>query len=130
MDISSILGSSSDTTSFLQQKDKTATASAFKNYFLDASTSSSTSSGTSTSGSGSTSKASGSDALQAFMRYAKETPAQRMFDNWLQGQGVTQEQFNAMTPAQKQKLVNEFETQMKAKLGSETRASLAAATAS
>jgi hypothetical protein len=58
------------------------------------------------------------DAVQEFMNYAKETPAQRMFDNWLGSQNITQAEYNAMTPAQKQALIEKFEVQMKQELKS------------
>lgn len=109
MEISSILDSSIDTTSVSQKENKT--ASSFDGYFLDASASS-------TSGSVS-GDPSGDDAVEEFMHYAKETPAERMFDNWLHSQNITEQQYDAMTPAEKQKLVDQFETQMKQKLGAE-----------
>jgi hypothetical protein len=59
------------------------------------------------------------DGVQEFMNYAKETPAQRMFDSWLESQNMTMDQYNAMSPAEKQKILTEFEIQMKQKLRSE-----------
>jgi phenylacetate-coenzyme A ligase PaaK-like adenylate-forming protein len=51
----------------------------------------------------------------------KESPSQRMFDNFLSAHHVTKDEFNAMTPAQKQKIIDEFkremENKMKQKLG-------------
>jgi hypothetical protein len=115
MEITSVLDSSTDTSSVLQKENKT--ASSFASYLQDASSSSS--SGTTVSSASSNSDAGGEEALQEFMSYAKETPAQRMFDSWLQSQNITEQQYNAMTPAQKQKLTDEFEAQEKQKLGSE-----------
>jgi hypothetical protein len=69
-----------------------------------------------------TSVTSSNNALQEFMKYAKETPEQRMFDSWLKSQNISEQQFKAMTPEQKQKLVDQFETQSKAKLKSEMTA--------
>jgi hypothetical protein len=118
MDVLSIQNDSADTTSVLQKDSKT--ASSFATFFQAASDSSSAASGSSSS-----SDASGDDAVEEFMRYAKETPAQRMFDSWLSSQNITMAQYNAMTPAEQQKLVTEFETQMKTRLHNEMNGSLA-----
>lgn len=59
---------------------------------------------------------SGFDATKAFMDYANETPAQRMFDSWLGTQHVTKEEYNSMSDADKQKLVDKFEEYMKEKM--------------
>ena len=79
--------------------------------------------------SGSTSKSDDS-GLQEFMRYAKETPAQRMFDSWLGRQNISMEQYNSMSAADKQKLVDQFEAEMKQKLKSEMAGSGATTAAS
>jgi hypothetical protein len=121
MEISNVQNNSA----FVSQKDNKATSS-FASFFQDASSSSS---GSAVSGAASSDDPGGDEALQEFMSYAKETPAQRMFDSWLQGQNITEQQYNAMTPAEKQKLTNEFEAQMKEKLHSEEGASLALAAA-
>jgi hypothetical protein len=125
MDIASILSNSTDTsltTSAVQKESKA--ASSFENYLLEASdTSSDTTSSTSTSDTSSNS------GLEEFMQYAKETPAQRIFDSWLSSQKITEDQYNAMTPAEKQTIMDKFEAQMKSKLGSETTASLTASVA-
>jgi hypothetical protein len=55
----------------------------------------------------------GDDAVQQFMDYAKETPAQRMFDNWLEGQHITQAEYDSMSQAQKQKLLDQYQLQLK-----------------
>ena len=113
MEISSILSSSNDTAFDLQNKSKK--TSSFESCFVDASSSSDSTVSSSTS----SNDLSNNAAVQAFMNYAKETPAQRMFDSWLTNQNVTEQQYNAMTPAQQQKLINEFEAQLKEKLKSE-----------
>ena len=126
MDIASITSSSTDTTlatSAAQTKSKV--TSSFKSYLLDA-TDSSSATASSTDAS---SDASSESGLEEFMRYAKETPAQRIFDSWLGSKNMTVDQYNAMTPAEKQKLTDEFEAQMKAKLGSEATASATAVAA-
>jgi hypothetical protein len=120
MDIASILNNSTDTslaTSAVQKGSKT--ASSFADYLLDVSDTSSD-----TTSSASTSDASSESGLEEFMQYASETPAQRIFDSWLSSQKITEDQYNAMTPAEKQTIMDKFEAQMKAKLGSETTTSL------
>jgi len=54
-----------------------------------------------------------SSAVQEFMAYAHETPAQRMFTNWLAGQDISQSQYDAMTAPQKEALMKKFEEQLK-----------------
>lgn len=54
--------------------------------------------------------------VQEFMDYAKETPAQRLFTDWLGSQNITQAQFNAMSPKEQQKLVEKFQEQLKHRL--------------
>jgi hypothetical protein len=72
-------------------------SSSFQNHFLDAASSN-------------------DDAVQEFLEYAKETPAQRMFDSWLESQHISKAEYNSMTQEQKQKLIDEFREQMKAKM--------------
>jgi hypothetical protein len=122
MEISNVQKTSADS-AFVSQKDNK-TSSPFASFFQDAS-----SSGSAVSGKASSSDPGGDEALQEFMSYAKETPAQRMFDSWLQDQNITKQQYDAMTPAEKQKLMNEFEAQMKQKLHNEMGALLALAAA-
>lgn len=70
------------------------------------------------------SSSSGDSAVQDFLAYMKESPAQRMFDNFLSAHHITKEEYNSMTPAQKQKIQDEFklemESKMKQKLGAST----------
>lgn len=68
------------------------------------------------------------NAVQEFMDYAKETPAQRMFSNWLGSHNITQQQFDAMTPAQQQALVDQFKQQMEQSLDGKSLAAVNAAT--
>jgi hypothetical protein len=70
------------------------------------------------------------DAVKEFMDYAKETPEQRMFSNWLGGQGITEKDYNAMSPAQQQSLRNKFEEQLESKLKNNAQASFNVAVAS
>jgi hypothetical protein len=56
------------------------------------------------------------DAVQEFLDYAKETPAQRMFDSWLSGQHISKAEFNSMSDEEKQKLIDKFREEMKEKM--------------
>lgn len=105
MKISSIPDISIDTTSVLQKENET--ASSLDSYFLDASANSRNSVSGDTAG---------DDAVQEFMRPARQTPAQPMFDSWLQSQNITEQRYNAMTPAEKQKRIDHFKAQIKKKL--------------
>jgi predicted flavoprotein YhiN len=73
------------------------------------------------------SSSSGDSTVQDFLDYMKESPAQRMFDNFLSAHHISKEEWNAMTPAQKQKIIDEFkhemEDKMKQKLGANTATS-------
>lgn len=63
-----------------------------------------------------TASSSNDDAVQEFLDYAKETPAQRMFDTWLSGQHISKAEFNAMSQEEKQKLIDKFREEMKEKM--------------
>ncbi len=124
MEISSIQSITADTASAMQKESKT--ASSFEGYFLTASDSSDDA----VSGDAASEDASDDTAVQEFMNYAKETPAQRMFNDWLSSQNITEQQYAAMTPAQQQKLVEKFEAQMKQELSGEANTLLALSVAS
>lgn len=67
-----------------------------------------------------TSSTSSSDnAVQDFMEYAKETPAQRMFNDWLTSQNITMSQYNAMPQAEQTKLTSEYREYLKEHLQNE-----------
>jgi hypothetical protein len=57
-----------------------------------------------------------SDAEQEFLDYMKKTPEQRMQEAWLKAHHLTQAQFDAMSPEQKQGLVNEMRQDIEDKL--------------
>jgi hypothetical protein len=111
MQISSVLNSSANADAVTYQDSQT--SSSFASCFLNASDSST----------GSDSTVSDSDssdsAIEEFMAYAKETPAERMFDNWLGSQHMTMAQYNSMTTAQKQAITNEYNAYMKQELNSQ-----------
>ena len=70
----------------------------------------------SSSASSSSSSSSLNDPVLAFMEYATETPAQRMFDNWLNSQNVSMDQYNSMTDAEKTALMNKYQEFLREKL--------------
>jgi hypothetical protein len=106
MQVSGVQDSSIYTTSSSQQQAATTSStSSFASHF-------------------STAASSGDDIVQEFMKYASETPEQRMFDNWLSSQNVSEQQYDAMTPAQQQALIDKFEEQLKAHLQSQALTSL------
>lgn len=65
--------------------------------------------------------------VQDFLSYLKESPAQRWFDKFLAAHHLSKDDFNAMSSAEKQKLIDEFkremEDQMKKKMGVNTSTS-------
>jgi len=48
----------------------------------------------------------GPDPVQEFKDYMAKTPEQRMQEAWLQSHGITQEEFDAMSPEEKQSLMD------------------------
>ncbi|SDR82917.1 hypothetical protein [Bradyrhizobium canariense] len=52
-------------------------------------------------------------AVQQFLEYANMTPAQRMFASMLNKLGLTQDQFNAMSPADQQKVEQKIQQMIK-----------------
>lgn len=63
-----------------------------------------------------------SGAVKAFTDYMNKTPAQQMQDAWLQQHGITQDQFNAMSPADKQKLLDEMKRELQQKMEDKAKA--------
>jgi hypothetical protein len=51
--------------------------------------------------------------VQQFLQYANMTPAQRMFAQMLNKLGITQDQFNAMSPAEQQKVEQKIQQMIK-----------------
>ncbi len=79
------------------------------------------------------SKSSGGDqvneAVKEFMDYANETPEQRLFSNWLGSEGISEQDYKAMSPAQQQALHDKFAQQLQDKLKDNTLASFNVAVA-
>lgn len=59
------------------------------------------------------------DAVQAFKDYMAKTPEQRMQESWLQSHGITQEEFDAMSPDEKQKLMDMMRKEIEEKARAE-----------
>ena len=53
---------------------------------------------------------------QQFLQYANMTPAQRMFASMLGKLGITEDQFNAMSPADQQKIEDKIRDMIKKQL--------------
>lgn len=53
---------------------------------------------------------------QQFQEYANMTPAQRMFASMLGKLGITQDQFNSMSPAEQQKIEDKIRDMIKKQL--------------
>ncbi|NIA69117.1 hypothetical protein HBA54_11010 [Pelagibius litoralis] len=54
-----------------------------------------------------------SDAVRAFLEYMAKTPEERYFEAFLNSKGMTQEEFEALPPEEKQALMREFEDYVK-----------------
>jgi hypothetical protein len=95
---------------------------------LQASTSSG--SGASGSGSGSSSQQApaGSNlndsAVQAFLKYMKETPAQRFEDEWLAAHHLTEADLKAMSPEKREQIMKEMEQDIKQRIDSKVQQKL------
>jgi hypothetical protein len=57
-----------------------------------------------------------SDAAQAFLDYTKKTPEQRFQEAWLKAHGITPEQFAAMSPTERQKILDQIRQEIQAKV--------------
>ena len=74
--------------------------------------SSSTSTSSTTSDINSSGSASGS-AASDFLAFMKQSPEQQMQTAWLARHGISKEQFAAMDPAAKQKIIEQMKNEMK-----------------
>jgi hypothetical protein len=58
-----------------------------------------------------------SDKVQEFLNYMKQTPAQRLEEDWLKQHGLTREKLAAMSPEEREKVMaqmkEEIQQQMK-----------------
>ena len=55
-------------------------------------------------------------AEQAFLKYQRETPAQKLEDAWLKAHHLTREQLAAMPPAQREAIEKQMAADLKEKL--------------
>ncbi len=89
---------------------------------LQGTSSSDASSASSSLGVSSAAQPTSSDAVDEFKKILREPPQQRTFDLWLMRHHITKDEYSAMTPAEKQKLAQQFkeeiERDMKQKLQS------------
>ena len=58
----------------------------------------------------------GTDPAKVFLNYMKETPAQRIEDAWLGNHHLTQEQLQAMPPAERQAIEKRMQAEIKEKI--------------
>jgi hypothetical protein len=58
---------------------------------------------------------------QQFLQYANMTPAQRLFASMLGKLGITEDQFNAMSPADQQKIEDKIRDMIKKQLDNSAR---------
>jgi hypothetical protein len=52
-------------------------------------------------------------AVQSFMNYAKESPAQRMVDDWLKAHGLTEQELDKMPPDKQAQIRKEMAADIK-----------------
>lgn len=62
------------------------------------------------------------DPVKEFTDYMNQTPAQRMQSAWLKQHGVSQEEFDAMSAADKQKLIDEMKRELQQKMEDKAKA--------
>jgi hypothetical protein len=79
---------------------------------------SSSSSSANSSDSAAASGPSADPAVQKFLEYAKETPAERLHDEMLSQLGLTEQQFKALSPADQQKVEDKIRDMIKKQLAS------------
>lgn len=63
------------------------------------------------------------DTSSQFLDFMKLTPEQQMQQAWLAQHGVSQAQFDAMSPADKQKLIDQMTAEIKQKVKDKVEAS-------
>lgn len=57
---------------------------------------------------------------QAFLDYMKETPAQKLEDQWLAAHHLTRKQLDAMSPQQREAILKEMEADIEQQLKKQT----------
>ncbi|GAB4374904.1 MAG: hypothetical protein Kow00114_37770 [Kiloniellaceae bacterium] len=66
-----------------------------------------------------------SAAVRTFLEYMAKTPEERYFEAFLKSKGMTQEQFDALDPEDKEALVQEFEDAVKQRVAEKNAEELA-----
>jgi hypothetical protein len=69
------------------------------------------------------------NSAQQFLSYMQETPAQRTQSAWLSQHGITQQQFDAMSPADKQKIIDKMQQEINEQIKQQTENNVKKATA-
>ncbi|HEY1722345.1 MAG TPA: hypothetical protein VGG27_13975 [Magnetospirillaceae bacterium] len=64
-------------------------------------------------------------AVQSFMNYMKETPAQRFEDSWLAAHGLTEKELNAMPADKREAILKQMAEDMKKDVQQATQKKLA-----
>lgn len=62
------------------------------------------------------SKSNASNPVADFMDYMKKSPAERFQESWLSAHGISKEAFDAMPPAEKQKILAQMKQDLEAKI--------------
>jgi hypothetical protein len=62
----------------------------------------------------------GDSAEQAFLDYMKETPAQKLEDQWLAAHHLTRKQLDAMPPKQREAILKEMQADIERQLKQQT----------
>jgi hypothetical protein len=62
----------------------------------------------------------GDTVEQAFLDYMKETPAQKLEDQWLAAHHLTRKQLDAMSPQQREAILKEMEADIEQQLKQQT----------
>jgi hypothetical protein len=60
------------------------------------------------------------DAADTFMAYMKESPAERMVDNWLKSHGLDKDKLDAMSPADRDAVTKQMQQEIKDQLKQQT----------
>ena len=72
----------------------------------------------------SSSRTSGSEAEAEFMAYAKASPGEQLFYNWLGAEGVSVVQYQAMSPADQEALREKYAHQLEGRIEANAEAAL------
>jgi hypothetical protein len=70
----------------------------------------------------------GDAAEQAFLNYMKESPAQKLEDQWLAAHHLTRKELDAMPPKQREAILKQMEAEIKQQLKQQTEAKTRART--